>query len=153
MLDRLLDLRASITSEKVLQDLVMDILRVLAAPDLEVRKKTLHLALDLVSSRNVEEMVMFLRKEIGKSTNASQEELGKYRQLLVRTLHSACIKFPDVAAAIVPVLMEFLSDENELAAADVLVFVREAIQRLPHLRPVIIAQLQVRYPEVLWGSQ
>lgn len=38
------------------QDLVMDILRVLSAPDLEVRKKTLTLALDLVSSRNIEEV-------------------------------------------------------------------------------------------------
>lgn len=38
------------------QDLVMDILRVLTTPDLEVRKKTLQLALDLVSSRNVEEV-------------------------------------------------------------------------------------------------
>lgn len=34
----------------------MDILRVLTTPDLEVRKKTLQLALDLVSSRNVEEV-------------------------------------------------------------------------------------------------
>ena len=39
-----------------LQDLVMDILRVLSAPDLEVRKKTLNIALDLVSSRNIEEV-------------------------------------------------------------------------------------------------
>ena len=38
------------------QELVMDILRVLSAPDLEVRKKTLSLALDLVSSRNIEEV-------------------------------------------------------------------------------------------------
>lgn len=37
----------------------MDILRVLATPDLEVRKKTLQLALDLVSSRNVEEVRVF----------------------------------------------------------------------------------------------
>ena len=42
--------------------MVMDILRVLSSPDLEVRKKTLSLALELVSSRNVEEMVMYLRK-------------------------------------------------------------------------------------------
>lgn len=35
----------------------MDILRVLSAPDLEVRKKTLTLALDLVSSRNIEEVL------------------------------------------------------------------------------------------------
>lgn len=38
----------------------MDILRVLSTPDLEVRKKTLQLALDLVSSRNVEEVKYIL---------------------------------------------------------------------------------------------
>ena len=62
VLDRLIGLRQNAVSERVLQELVMDILRVLSAPDLDVRRKTLHLALDLVSSRNVEEMVMFLRK-------------------------------------------------------------------------------------------
>jgi coatomer subunit beta len=44
------------------QDLVMDVARVLAAPDLEVRRKTLALALELVSSRNIEELVLVLRK-------------------------------------------------------------------------------------------
>ena len=34
----------------------MDILRVLSSPALEVRKKTLGLVLDLVNSRNVEEV-------------------------------------------------------------------------------------------------
>ena len=34
----------------------MDILRVLGSPDQEVRKKTLNLALDLVTSRNIEEV-------------------------------------------------------------------------------------------------
>ncbi|VDM38603.1 unnamed protein product [Toxocara canis] len=142
VLDRLIELRSSSESEKVLRELVMDILRVLSASDLEVRKKTLQLALDLVSSRNVEEMVMFLRKEIGRSTDGTAEETGRYRQMLVRTLHSATIKFPDVAANIVPVLMEFLSDDCESAAQDVLVFVREAVQRLPHLRAVVLSQLQ-----------
>ena len=40
----------------VLQELVMDILRVLSSPDLEVRKKTLQLVLDLVTSRNIHEV-------------------------------------------------------------------------------------------------
>jgi coatomer subunit beta len=142
-LDRLIELRENIPNEKVLQELLMDILRVLSATDLEVRKKILTLALDLVSSRNVHEMVMFLKKEIDKSNNETQEDTGPYKQLLVRTLHSATIKFPDVAQQIFPVLMEFLSDENELAASDVLVFVREAIQRLPHLRSIIVHQLVV----------
>lgn len=34
----------------------MDIVRVLSSPDLEVRKKCLDLVLDLVSSRNVDEV-------------------------------------------------------------------------------------------------
>jgi coatomer subunit beta len=69
------------------------------------------------------------------------EDTGKYRQLLVRTLHSACIKFPDVASSVIPVLMEFLSDTNELAAMDVLIFVREAMNRFGNLRPIIIEKL------------
>jgi coatomer subunit beta len=84
-----------------------------------------------------------LFKEIDKTSNDNQEDVGRYRQLLVKTLHSATIKFPDVAQQIFPVLMEFLSDQNEAAALDVLAFVREAIQRLPHLQSVIMDQLLV----------
>lgn len=40
----------------------MDILRVLATPDSEVRKKTLSLVLDLVSTRNIEDIVQVLKK-------------------------------------------------------------------------------------------
>lgn len=103
-----------------------------------MRKKTLNLAMELVSSRNIEEMVLVLRKEVSKTMDAEHEDSGKYRQLLVRTLHSCCIKFPDVAATVIPVLIEFLSDTNELAATDVLVFVREAIQKFENLQPLII---------------
>jgi coatomer subunit beta len=142
VLDRLIALKEVPAHERVLQDLVMDILRILSAPDLEVRKKTLTLALDLVSSRNIEEMVLVLKKEIVKTNNAVEhEDTGKYRQLLVRTLHQCSVKFPDVAASIIPILIEFLSDQNELAAADVLVFVREAIQRFDNMNKLVISKL------------
>ena len=45
------------------------------------------------------------------------------------SFHSCCVKFPDVAGSVIPVLMVFLGDSNELAAIDVLVFVREAVTR------------------------
>lgn len=142
VLDRLIGLKDVPSHERILQDLVMDILRVLTASDLEVRKKTLNLALDLVSSRNVEEMVLVLKKEVTKThSSVEHEDTGKYRQLLVRTLHSCCVRFPDVAHAIIPVLMEFLSDTKESAAADVLVFVREAMQRFEQLRGLVVAKL------------
>ncbi|XP_022295702.2 coatomer subunit beta-like [Crassostrea virginica] len=148
VLDRLIALKEVPAHEKVLQDLVMDILRVLSAPDLEVRKKTLTLALDLVTSRNIEEMVLVLKKEVVKMNNVEHEDTGKYRQLLVRTLHQCSIKFQDIAATIIPVLIEFLGDQNELAALDVLVFVREAIQRFESLRGLIIGKLQEIFPSI-----
>ena len=46
----------------------MDILRVLSSPDLEVRRKTLNLAMDLVTSRNIDELVLVLKKEINKTS-------------------------------------------------------------------------------------
>lgn len=45
VLDRLIELREIVTNEKVLQELVMDILRVLSTPDYDVRKKILHLGI------------------------------------------------------------------------------------------------------------
>ncbi|KJH47708.1 adaptin region [Dictyocaulus viviparus] len=157
VLDRLMDLRQTPSYEKVLQELVMDILRVLSSPGLDVRQKTLSLCLDLVSSRNVEDMVMFLKKEIAKSMTETAEEVGKYRQALVKTLHAATIKFPDVAPSIIPVLMEFLPDENETAAQYVLLFVREAVHKLPHLKESILHSLEecllsIRKPKVFMGA-
>lgn len=149
VLDRLITLKELPAHEKILQELVMDIMRVLTATDLEVRKKTLELALDLVSSRNIEEMVLVLKKEVVKTNNVEHEDTGKYRQLLVRTLHQCSVKFPDIAPTVIPVLIEFLSDQNELAASDVLLFVREAIQRFEQqLQPLIVAKLLEIFPTI-----
>lgn len=54
---------------------------------------SIYIALDLVSSRNIEEMVFVLKNEVEKTHNlAEHEDTGKYRQLLVRTLHTCSIK-------------------------------------------------------------
>lgn len=45
-------------------------------------------------------------------------------------------------------LAEFLSDTNEQAATDVLIFIREAIQKFPHLRSLIIEKLIETFPAV-----
>merc|ERR1711992_88433 len=107
-------MKESPSHERILQELVMDILRVLSSPDLEVRRKTLTLAMDLVTSRNIDELVLVLKKEINKTSGTGSkgdvDDTSKYRQLLVRTLHSCCIRFPDVASNVIPLLMDFLSD-------------------------------------------
>ncbi|RMC12239.1 hypothetical protein DUI87_09750 [Hirundo rustica rustica] len=94
------------------------------------------------SHERVLQLVIVLKKEVIKTNNVTEhEDTDKYRQLLVRTLHSCSVRFPDMAANVIPVLMEFLSDNNEAAAADVLEFVREAIQRFDNLRPLIVEKM------------
>lgn len=45
-------------------------------------------------------------------------------------------------------LVEFLGDSNEAAAADVLVFIREAIHRFEPLRELIISKLLDVFPTI-----
>ena len=148
VLDRLVELSENPETDKVLQGLLMDILRALASPDLDVRQKTLNLALDLVSSRNVEELVKYLEKEVQKTASNSNDHTDKYRQLLVRALHSCSVRFPDIASQVIPILMEFLSDSTELAAVDVMLFVREAVHRYNELKPMILQKLLDVFPTI-----
>ena len=68
VLDRLARLNENPNNERVMQNMCMDIIKVLSAPDLTVRRKTLELVMELVSTRNVSEIVMFLQKELAKTS-------------------------------------------------------------------------------------
>jgi len=53
----------------------MEILRVLSSPDLDVRRKALGLAMEMVSSKNVEEVILLLKKELGKTVDEQYEKV------------------------------------------------------------------------------
>jgi coatomer subunit beta len=89
VLDRLETLRQK--HEHVLDSLVMDILRVLSrfvprtplksnayfpcSPDLEVRRKAISISLAMVTSRNVEEVVIFLKKQLQRTMTEDYEKV------------------------------------------------------------------------------
>ncbi len=73
VLDRVDQLRRR--NEGVLDELTMEILRVLASPDMDVRRKALNLALEMVSSKNVDEVVMLLKKELQKTVDEQYEKV------------------------------------------------------------------------------
>jgi coatomer subunit beta len=156
VLDRLIALKDSASgAERVLQDSLMDILRILnVATDLEVKQKILNLGLDLVSSRNVEELVQLLKKEILKTQNESQgsnEETNKYRQLLVGTLHSICLKYPDVLNSnnLLSTMFELLTNQDdETTAILVIVFTREFIMKNVNQKNNIIGRILEVFPSI-----
>lgn len=56
--------------------------------------------------------MIVLKKEVIKTNNVTEhEDTDKYRQLLVRTLHSCSVRFPDMAANVIPVV-SFYSSGN-----------------------------------------
>lgn len=132
---------SDLSSDKILQDLVMDVLRIVTSPDLSVRDKTLQLALDLTTGKSVGEVVSFLKKELAKTHLEQYEKTNEYRQLLIKAIHSCAIKFPQIADDVVLVLMDFVSDANTASAVDVIAFVKEVMETFPHLRHGITERL------------
>ncbi|KAJ8758820.1 hypothetical protein K2173_000541 [Erythroxylum novogranatense] len=139
VLDRLIELKSS--HRDIMVDMVMDVLRALSSPNLDIRRKTLDIVLDLITPRNINEVVLMLKKEVVKTQSGELEKNGEYRQMLIQAIHSCAIKFPEVASTVVHLLMDFLGDSNVASAIDVVIFVREIIETNPKLRVSIITRL------------
>jgi len=145
MLDRLLELKKA--HAHVLQELVMDVLRALSSPNMELRRKSLNLAMDLITNRNVEEVVTVLKKELQKSSQTGSDQsdwaaVGAYRQLLVKSLHTIALKFKHVVGTVVAMLGDYVDDEQGVGtAADVVVFFREVCELFPKMRADVLSRL------------
>ncbi|KAL1831454.1 hypothetical protein DCAR_0101429 [Daucus carota subsp. sativus] len=139
VLDRLTELKSA--HKEIMVNLIMDVLRAVSSPNLDIRRKTLDIVLELITPRNINEVVLTLKKEVMKTQSGELEKNGEYRQMLIQAIHSCAIKFPEVASTVVHLLMDFLGDSNVASAMDVVVFVREIIESNPKLRVSIITRL------------
>ncbi|KAF4122371.1 coatomer subunit beta [Geosmithia morbida] len=150
VLDRVDQLRKK--NPGVLDDLTMEILRALSSTDLDVRKKALEIALEMVSSKNVEEVVLLLKKELSKTVDQEYEKNSEYRSILIHTIHQCAIKFSEVASSVVELLMDFIADFNNASAVDVINFVKEVVEKFPNLRSTIVQRLVSTLGEVRAGK-
>lgn len=150
LLDRITDLRKS--QSGVLQELVMDMMRALSSPNMDIRKKTVGIVMDVVNKRNVDEVVGVLRKEVTRThasdATSEKESVSEYRQILIRAIHSAAVRFSEVAPTAVNVLTDFLGDDYGSSAVDVISFVREMCELFPDLRSTILSKVLVALPGI-----
>ncbi|KAF9267267.1 coatomer protein [Marasmius fiardii PR-910] len=162
VLDRLDGLRAK--HGHILDGLIMDVLQILSHSDMDVRRKAINIVLSMTSSRNVEEVVLFLKKQLLKTQEADFEKASEYRQLLIQSIHVTAIKFSEVAASVVHALLEFLGEPSTTAAAgtsgasasasalDVVAFIREVVEKFPALRSDICSRLTQTLSEIRSGK-
>ncbi|VDB90223.1 unnamed protein product [Peniophora sp. CBMAI 1063] len=148
VLDRLDTLRAR--HGHLFDSLIMDVLQVLSSADIEVRRKAIAIALSMTSSRNVEDVVLFLKKQLQRP--AEGDGAAEYRTLLIQSIHVCAVRFSEVAAGVVGALLEFLGDASNPAALDVVAFVREVVEKFPALRPDICSTLISTLAEVRSGK-
>nr|BAC87706.1 coatomer subunit beta [Botryococcus braunii] len=146
VLDRLQELKDK--HREVMTEMLMDVLRALAAPNMDIRKKALDISLDLITQRNIDEVVQLLKKEVMKTQSKELEKGAEYRQLLVQAIHSCAVKFPDIAANVIHLLMDFLGDPYTASALDVIFFVREIMETNAKLREVILQRLLDSFPQI-----
>lgn len=87
-----------------------------------------------------------------ETAEADIQQNLEYRQLLIQSIHSCAIKFSEVAANVIYVLMDFLGDSNNPSAVDVIAFVREVVEKFPKLRPAITDKLISTFGDIKSGK-
>jgi coatomer subunit beta len=138
VLERLADLQVKHT--KIVQELLMDIMRALSSPNPDICQKVLDITMDSVNARNVASVVTTLKRELQKSLQEDSEKSIAVRHMLVDAIHDCAKKFPEVAESVVGLLMELLSS-TERTSLQVATFVRAIIQEHPPLRPTLLPKL------------
>ncbi|KAJ2184288.1 coatomer subunit beta, partial [Coemansia sp. RSA 532] len=146
--------RLRMRHEGIIDDLVMDLLRVLTAPDLDVRRKVLGIVMKLTSQRNVNDVISMLKKELAKTVSdaSDYDKNTDYRLLVIQTIHSCASQFPEVAASVVELFLDSIADFGASSATDAIVFIREVAEKFPDLRQGIVSHLVASFMDFKAGK-
>jgi coatomer subunit beta len=143
VLDRLIELKKH--HSKVVSEVLMDILRALSSPNIDISKKTLGLAIDMVGPRNIEEVMQVLKREIVRAQESDIERGDEYKSLLIQAIHKCAIRYAEVADSVVFVLLDFVSGDS---GYNVLTCVKSIIEQYPKIRVPIVKKLLSNLDEV-----
>lgn len=136
VLDRLAELKKF--HSKVLQEILMDILRALSSPNIDICKKTLALAIDLVGPRNIEEVVQVLKREVVRAQESDLEHGAEYKTLLIQAIHRCATRYAEVADSIVLVLLDFLAGDGGYS---VMICVKSIVEQYPTFRSTVVRKV------------
>lgn len=143
VLDRLIDLKKN--HSKILQEVLMDIMRVLSSPNIHICRKTLTLAIDLVGPRNIEEVMALLKREVIRAQETEMEYGEEYKNLLIQAIHKCATRYAEVADSVVLVLLDFLGGDG---GYNVMLCVKSIIEQYPNFRGTIIRKIIDNFDEI-----
>jgi len=125
----------------VMEEMLMDVMQALSAPSIEIKRKTLQVAMELMTSKNVDDLAAALRKEMLKIRANEFDQVAEFSQLLIHSLHTCALRFPHITSYVTLQLVDFVGDDTESVAQGVAQFVREALEVNEELRPQLLERL------------
>lgn len=147
-LERLTTLRCITGAERVLRNLIMDILFILqSATDFEIQEKVLNLSLDLITPLNVGGVVVTLKQEIERNVN--DPERVKYRRLLVDSVHKIAKRFPNsiVEFEMIDTLINLLTSNTvgDRTSSRLILLFREFMSNNPKSQGSVLKKIQTSF--------
>lgn len=116
----------------------MDVLRALSSPNIDICKKTLALAIDMVGPRNIEDVVQVLKREVVRAQESDLEHGEEYKSLLIAAIHRCATRYAEVADSVVLVLLDFLGGDG---GYDVMQCVKSIVEQYPKFRSTIVRKI------------
>lgn len=130
---------------RLLEDSVMELLSLLKTPSTEIRSTILDLMKLLVSERNINEVITFLKNEVIREAS-NTDVLGKeYREMLISSIHTLALQFPDVADSVILMLLDYLNSDSGVS---ILTLVKEMLLHHPTLIPTVLQKLLDIFPSL-----
>jgi coatomer subunit beta len=143
VLDRLAELKKH--HHKVVQENLMDILRALSSPNIDISKKVLSIAIDMVGPRNIEEVMQTLKREVVRAQGTDMENGEEYKTSLIQAIHKCALKYAEVADSIVLVLLDFLNGDSGYT---VMQCVKSILEQYPDFRSSIMRKIIDNFDEI-----
>lgn len=130
---------------RLLEDTVMELLALLHTPSTEIRSTILELMKLLVSERNINEVMSFLKSEVVREAT-NTDMLGKqYREMLISSIHTLALQFPEVADTVIIMLLDYLNGDSGVS---ILTLVKEMLYHHPTLVETVLQKLLEIFPSL-----
>lgn len=126
----------------IVNEMILDVLRVLGASDLSVRLKALDLLMAGITARQAPDLVSFLVKECERSSD--YDSAVQYRQHLLSVMEQCAARFPAVAPAAMACFIDVLRREEagyRALASEAIRYSKRVLEKVPALRSMAVAQL------------
>ncbi|KAL6941550.1 hypothetical protein ACO0RG_002684 [Hanseniaspora osmophila] len=126
-----------------LEELTSDILTILNPTDLDVCSKVLDICLELISSKNASDIVKLLKKELLTTFDATKKtnKALEYRTLLIKSITKIAVRFVEVAVDVVSLLLGSINEFSSTATNDIVVFIKQVVDKYPELRSALLSNL------------